>query len=213
MTPQDDPEARIRDLERPFADTATELGVGGPPPTQPWSYDSFPPPPNPGRSGLKVFGIVAAVLTAGIAAGAVVYVLSSGAAENTTSGRPTFSGGGGGFPSPTARRPTVPPVPTGAPDAPVVVETLPPGGVVTVAGVDGHKTLACNDNTVSVSGVNNTVTITGHCAALTVSGVENVIVVDSVDRIGVSGLKNRITFRSGAPEIEQSGFDNVVGQG
>ncbi|WP_083738599.1 DUF3060 domain-containing protein [Mycobacterium sp. MS1601] len=61
MDPQDDPEARIRDLERPLSDRAraSELGTEAPGPdayppptsayrgysTQPYSTDPYPPPP------------------------------------------------------------------------------------------------------------------------------------------------------------------------
>ena len=49
MNPPDDPEARIRDLERPLADVAntSELGTG----QYPGGYGSAPPPPPPGYYG------------------------------------------------------------------------------------------------------------------------------------------------------------------
>jgi hypothetical protein len=46
-----------------------------------------------------------------------------------------------------------------------------------------------------------------------VSGIDNVVTVDASDTIEASGSNNRITFKSGAPEINKSGFDNVVEQG
>src|SRR5690349_14288156 len=59
MEPQDDPEARIRDLERPLSDRAraSELGTGppgpdpSPTPTRPYPAYSDPYPPPPPMSG------------------------------------------------------------------------------------------------------------------------------------------------------------------
>ena len=62
----------------------------------------------------------------------------------------------------------------------------------------------------SISGVNNEVTLTGHCRSVDVSGVENTVTTDATDAIVVSGMKNTVTFRSGTPELTNSGFDNTI---
>ena len=99
---------------------------------------------------------------------------------------------------------------TPTPPAP---STAPPGGNLTVAGINENQTVACNDNTVDVSGVSNTVVITGHCASLTVSGVQNVITIDAVDTIDASGFNNKVTYHTGSPKVSKSGEGNVVAQG
>jgi hypothetical protein len=40
-----------------------------------------------------------------------------------------------------------------------------------------------------------------------------VVTVDSAATISASGLENRVTFRSGDPQIGNSGSDNVVERG
>ncbi len=212
MSLQDDPEARIQDLERSLADSArtaesntlpydaTPHDATYPPPTASWSYDA-PVPPRPPRRGLWAAVVVAAVTGLGVA----IYLAVG--STSTTPGRPTFSGGGGGFPNTTAAAPT-PALP-----APTPTPTVEPGETLTVTGIDGNEPLHCDNNVVSVSGIDNIVTVTGHCAEVVVSGVRNVIVVDSTDVINVSGIENRVTYRFGAPEVNRSGIDNSVEQG
>jgi hypothetical protein len=89
----------------------------------------------------------------------------------------------------------------------------PPGGELSVAGINANRTIACNDSIVSVSGVSNTVVITGHCASLTVSGVQNSVTVDAVDSIDASGFNNKVTYHSGTPKISNAGGSNVVQRG
>src|SRR5262249_42731902 len=95
MNPQDDPEARIRALEQPLADTARASELGGP---QPGGFSPYPPPPPPPppygsydsgyggpfpgttprrSSGSRVFWILAAVFLVGMLAlvgGIAAYV-------------------------------------------------------------------------------------------------------------------------------------------
>jgi hypothetical protein len=182
MNPQDDPEARIRDLERPLADRAQTSELG----TQP--YPAAPQPYSKGPSHTSVIVLVVVVLTLlVVGAGAAIYFAKAGPRDGAvTAGRPTFAGGGGAL-DPTA----------------------PPGGQFSVSGVQGDKSVACDDSLISVSGVSNTVTITGHCVSVTVSGVDNVVVVESADRISASGFDNRVTFQTGDPQIDSFG-DNIV---
>ena len=88
-------------------------------------------------------------------------------------------------------------------------ETATPGGQFSVAGIDGNKTVACNESNVSVSGVNNTVTLTGHCLSITVSGVGNKVTVDTTDKIGASGFDNAIIYHSGDPQIDATASNTV----
>lgn len=233
MDPKDDPEARIRELERPLAEAArtSELSAGSsadPPPTQPWTYPtSFPPPPPgppapwPGyepypapappspqrRSGsphlFLVFGGFALALVVG---GLVTAYLTFSKTDtgDTATGTVTDSQ------STTIRQTTINGVPVPGSVAPTQV---PAGETVIVSGINEHRTVECRDNTVIVSGIQNELEITGHCTAVTVSGIENVITVESSETIGVSGFDNRVTYRAGEPEVSKSGQSNVVEQG
>jgi hypothetical protein len=228
MDPKDDPEARIRELERPLADAArsSELGTGHsavPPPTQRWTqgntfpppppgppapwpgYEPYPAPPAPQRKtgNLPVFFMVGMATTMAVVGSIASFVIFS-SDDSASTDRFTDSQ------STTMRRTVVSPMPRPGAVAPTQVPT---GETVTVSGINGHRTLECRDNIVIVSGVENELEITGHCTALTVSGVENVVTVESVDTIGVSGFDNRVTFHTGEPDVSKSGQSNVVEQG
>lgn len=229
MSSHDDPEARIRELERSLADRTSELTqasvdvgsqeFGTAPPTTPPAYYGAPFPPVPMRTtrGIGRWWLVLGVLTmltVGVVAATVVYW--SNMFSDVTSfiepfeDRPTVSGGG-----PFGEEPTR----TGANRTPVVpssepsISSVPPGGNVSVSGVGEEETFECNDGVVTISGVSNTVVIIGHCLSISVSGVENVVTVDAVDTIGASGFDNRVTFRIGEPEIQNAGTGNVVERG
>ncbi|GAY13654.1 DUF3060 domain-containing protein [Mycobacterium sp. shizuoka-1] len=223
MNPDDDPEKRIQELERPLTDQAqtSELGTAGPPggwpPPPPPGYYGPPMPPlsvPPPSSGLRIGWIVLALMVVGLIIGGGAILATSLFAVNRP-GTPTISGGGGTFTTITSRpsRGTpVAPVPAPSTSA-ATVATPPPGGNLSVAGVDQNRRIACNDGVVTVSGVENTVVITGHCTRVTVSGMNNLVTVDAADAIDVSGIENKVTYRDGAPEISKSGFDNTVEQG
>jgi hypothetical protein len=219
MNPEDDPEARIRALERPLGERATELGTGAyngypPPPTYPipgWSGGTpLPPPRPPGHNRLWLILAVIAVGLIALAGGVVVYSVS-----NVTSGRPISSApsreagaGGGTFGT------TLPSLPGGTFAQPTPPAQAPESGAqLTVSGIGENKTLLCNESAVSISGVSNTVVITGHCSTVQISGVSNVVTIDSSDAINASGIQNRITFHSGEPKVDNSGSDNTVEQG
>jgi hypothetical protein len=227
MNPHEDPEDRIRELERPLADAARMSEVGGsqptgqaytpgpavPPPPSQWTYGgpfSGPPPKPP--SGNRMWWIVGTVIVIGVialAGGIAAFAAHqlSGVRSIITS-PPTISGP---FTTP-ANTPTKPPSTTRT-SAPSTSTTPPPGGQLSISGIGENRTVACNDSVVSVSGVSNTVVITGHCASLTVSGVQNSITVDAVDTIDAAGFNNKVTYHSGTPEVSNAGGANVVQQG
>ncbi|MGZ4511556.1 MAG: DUF3060 domain-containing protein [Mycobacterium sp.] len=230
MAANDDPEDRIRELERPLADAAraSEVGSaqsagqayspgpGGPPPPPPWTYGGpFPGPPPQRPSGNRMWWVLGTVIAVGVLALAggiaafaahqlsgVRSIISSPPTMTDTFSPPATTPGGTG---PSTTRSNTP--------RPSTSPTPPPGGRLSVSGIGENRTIACNDNIVSVSGVSNTVAITGHCASLTVSGVQNEITVDAVDSIEASGFNNKVTYHSGTPKVGNSGGSNVVQQG
>jgi Protein of unknown function (DUF3060) len=235
MDSQEDPEQRIRDLERPLADNAraSELGApqppGGygytpgpagppapPPPPSPWTYGGpfTGPPPRPPSSNRTwwILGTVIVigflVLAGGIAAFAAHQLSGVRSIINSPPTiSPTFS--------PPASTPSSPAPSTTRTrtSAPSTSPNPPRGGSLDISGISENRTIACNDSIVSVSGVSNTVVITGHCTSLTVSGVENSITVDAVDSIDASGFNNKIIYHTGTPKISNLGDSNVVQQG
>ncbi len=184
MSDNDDPEQRIRELE----------------PAQPGSATSDEPP----RTGLRAGWILLSLMI-------LALVVSGGAmlinqSRHTVGGRatsPEFDGGGGSF---TANPPSPPARTTVAPSAPA-------GQSISVAGVGKQERYNCAASVVSISGVDNTVLLTGHCARVDVSGVGNTVTVDESDAIEVSGMNNAVTYRSGNPELSNSGMNNTLEQG
>ncbi|MGH3542593.1 MAG: DUF3060 domain-containing protein [Mycobacterium sp.] len=219
MNPEDDPEARIRELERPLADTARTSELGGAPPHGGYTYAPGPPvPPAPpgltfggqfpgtsprSRSGIRLWWILAAVFVIGMLA--LVGQIASYSAHRLSRGTlTTLSPNSPGTNTTGTQAPSAGPSTSPAP---------PAGGDLGVSGINENQTMACNDSIVIVSGISNTVEITGHCASLTVSGVENSVTVDAVDTIEASGFNNQVTYHTGSPRINRIGDSNVVRQG
>jgi hypothetical protein len=226
MNPEDDPEARIRALEQPLADTAraTELGTGTTPytaPDQAYAPPPLPPMPPQAQSPYTPPGYGAPwappqpkssagipwALFVGIAVVFLVVAAGVGFVVMNKATREIPSFPGISIPSipsipsmPSIS--TIPPGPTAA----------PPGESIGVSGMSQNRTLECNDNYVTVSGMGNTVTITGHCTTVVVSGMQNKVTLDSSDQIKASGVNNVITYHSGSPDI-QNGGNNQVQQG
>jgi hypothetical protein len=220
MNPHEDPEDRIRELERPLADAARTSEAGSsqptgqayppgptvPPPPSPWAYggpfSGTPPKPPSGNRMWWILGTVIVIGVIALAGGIAAFAAHqlSGVRSIITS-PPTISVP---FTSP-GNIPTSP--------APSTSPAPPAGGQLSISGINENRTIACNDSVVSVSGVSNTVVITGHCASLTVSGVQNSITVDTVDTIDASGFNNKVTYHSGTPKVSNAGDSNVVQQG
>jgi Protein of unknown function (DUF3060) len=239
MKSEDDPEARIRELEQPLTDaaraseTAANQSPGkwappsGPPapppsgpPAPPLSAPPFSPLPPlpyndsfsgpPRRSQGRILWIAIAVFVVGMIALPIGIFLFS-AHQVSRSGLRTM------FPIPSF--PSVNPTPSGTmPHTPgaapsTSATTAPAGENITVSGISEMRTIACNGGNVSVSGITNNVVITGHCASVLVSGIQNQITVDAVDAIQASGSGNQVTYHAGSPKIGNSGINNVVNKG
>jgi hypothetical protein len=242
MNPEDDPEARIRELEQPLADRAhaSELGdpgnysyppppPPGPVPPPPMSANMTPPPYGYGSSpyagttpktssGIRWFWILAAVGIIGVlvlVGGIAAYAARQFSHGDLVVTSPTESTS----PEPTSpgstrNRPTPTNGKTRPPSSgPSPSATAPAGEAVTVSGINENKTVTCNANVVNISGISNNVVITGHCAAVNVSGMQNVVTVDTADTIETSGLNNKVIYHAGSPKISKSGSGNTVDQG
>lgn len=233
MKSEDDPEARIRELEQPLADTARASEAGVNPPPGKWAAPpgpAYPPPPQslpyggsfPGPSPWmsprppsrnRVWWILAAFFIIGTVAIPLGFAVF-GIHRATHGGFVTITP----YPStpsisPSAAAPSASAAQPPAPAPSTSASQAPAGATITIAGIKENQTVACNQNSVNLSGISNKVVITGHCAMLHVSGVQNSITVDSVDAIEVSGFNNQITYHAGNPSIDKSGDGNVVQKG
>jgi len=232
MKSEDDPEARIRELEQPLAEAARASEAGEnplpskwapppgaaippgppmpPPPSLPYSGGLFPSPSAQYSRSNRTLWIILGVFVIGmIALPAAIFLFT--AHQVSRSGMTTFSP----IPSiptagPTASA-TMPPTTATAPST--SVSTAPAGENITVSGISEVRTIACNGGSVSVSGITNNVVITGHCTSVSVSGIQNQITVDAADTIQASGSGNHVTYHTGSPTIGNSGFGNVVQRG
>ncbi|MUL66065.1 hypothetical protein BOO86_16440 [Mycobacterium sp. CBMA 234] len=235
MSRDDDPEVRIRELERAlnYQARASELTEPGhqwasatPALDQPYSdrYRRIQPP-QPSGSGTSVRRVIyAAFLLAGLAAPVIAAVILVG--NFVGKKHPTLV-------PPSAGRP--PSVSVAAPSqssqssqsvvvngttvmsGPGLIELPPqpgdPSQPIQIAGVRGSRTMACTDRPISISGVSNSITITGHCSTVEVSGMDNTVTLDSADKIVTSGMDNHVTYHSGEPEIPAPGGSNTVSRG
>ncbi|BBY35072.1 hypothetical protein BST33_00865 [Mycolicibacter minnesotensis] len=209
MSTDEDPEARIRALERQQSgfERAVELtapSVG--------TEDHAPARRGVGL-GLVVVGAMVAVVA--IVGAFAIYLVSHGSSRSVP-GLPTASRTA---PTPLRVDPAPEPAPSAVP-VPIPPVAAPPqvpdsgsGVTLSVTGAGENKTLPCAGRYASVSGVNNTVEFVGECAGLTVSGIGNIVTVTSTPTITVSGLQNRVTYRAGDPQVSTSGFDNAVERG
>ncbi|MGB3521266.1 MAG: DUF3060 domain-containing protein [Mycobacterium sp.] len=203
MNADDDPEARIRELERPLSGFARPVELTAPT----GAVDGQAPSRSGNGRGLAI--VVSVIAAAVVIAGAVAVFLVSHDLTSSEPGRPTTPSGFTPIPLPSEPPPVPAPPVAASPAVPAPDSSV----TLIIAGAGENKTLACDGRYVSVSGVSNTVELTGQCAGLTVSGIGNVITVDSTPKVTASGLNNRITYRSGNPEVSTSGFDNVVERG
>jgi hypothetical protein len=220
MKSEDDPEARIRELEQPLAETARVSETGVTPPPGKWAAPPGPPmapPPLPYggsfpgpspaiRSRSRTWWILAAVFVIGMIALPAAILLFT-AHQVSRSGLATL------LPTPSIS--TNSPTPSGGMTQTrgASPSTPPAGENLHVSGINESQTVTCNASVVDVSGVSNTVVITGHCASLSVSGVQNKVTVEAVDSIEASGFNNQITYHTGSPSVDKSGEGNVVQQG
>lgn len=181
----DDPEKRIRELERgladatPTADSTPYIGSEPYAPEAPYTgaptYSTTPTygygTPQPRRTGSLSWLLILVVL--GILIPVVVALVMLFVRSNP-SGSILGSIGPGSTPSngPTA---------------------VPQGGDLRVGGSMETKTVACNDGNLTLYGTGGTYTVTGHCASLKVGGYNNNVSVDNADTVESTGYSNTVT--------------------
>lgn len=232
MEPDGDPEARIRDLERPLADQAGASELG----TQPYAQapPTGPVPPYQGQYGqygqygtpeyrspyyaapqqvvrkrshtaaLWLVPLVVVTVLGAAVVGVVMYVNLGSPDSFTENPTPPISGGGGSLDTPP------PPAVDTRTDPSQQTATVESGGLLSIGGIEQNQTVVCDRGAVNISGVKNTIDIQGSCTSVTVSGIENTVTVESADAINASGFDNRVTYRSGTPEVTESGTGNTV---
>jgi Protein of unknown function (DUF3060) len=227
MKSEDDPEARIRELEQPLAEAARASeaaanqspskwapppGPPMPPPSGPPLTPTPPPPPysdsfSSPRTGMLPRGLIRWIMLAVVVIGMIclpLVIFHFSAQQVSRSGLPTmlpFPEGSSSSPTPSGM---LPHTSAGAPT------TAPAAGSLSVAGINESRTEVCKDRQVRVSGVGNQVVLTGHCASLSISGVRNKVIVDATESIQAAGVNNDITYLIGTPHIDTSGTGNLV---
>jgi len=185
----DDPEKRIRELERELADAtrppqSTRYTTGDPPYTAnaPYTGDptyvggspyGFGVPP---RRRKSTFPWLLIVLVLGIVVPIVASLLATFVRSTPT--RSTLGNG----PRTTA--------PSNGPTA------VPQGGELRVGGNLTTRTVACNDGKLTLYGYGTTYSVTGHCASLTVGGYNNNVTVDSADTLESTGYSNTVAVHA-----------------
>ncbi len=91
--------------------------------------------------------------------------------------------------------------------------TVVPGGNLTEEPTNATFTVVCDRAEVTVGGTGNSAYVAGHCAHLIVRGSHNRVVADNADAIDADGSGNRVIYHGGAPRIPVGGNDNVVTKG
>lgn len=181
----DDPEKRIRELERGLADaTATPQSApytenapytGETPYTSGPAYSGAPSygtgfqqPRRTGSFSWLLILVVLGILIPAVVALVALFVRSnpSGSILNN-------------IPKPVA--------PSNGPTA------VPQGGELRVGGNMETKTIACNDGNLTLYSTRGTYTITGHCVSLKVGGYNNNVTVDNADTLESTGYSNTVT--------------------
>ncbi|MCV7163717.1 DUF3060 domain-containing protein [Mycobacterium stomatepiae] len=224
MESQDDPEKRIRDLERPLAETARASELGGTPqgghaypppppgPVPPPLSGSVPPPPpmynyggpyggpSPTSSGNRLWWIVGTVIVIGVLA--LAGGIAAFAAHQISGVRSIINSEISTTPSTSSRVTTSPRTTTRSPRSST---SAPPT-------TSGPSTLPLPPQAapLDVSGIDENKTIVCNDNVVTVSGINNTIVITGhCASLTVSGMKNSVTVDS-SDAIDASGMNNQV---
>src|ERR1700722_13315556 len=218
----DDPEKRIRELER---------GISNAAPVSPtWGYDpAFAASPRRTSARRPILIVVGLAILALLAVAAVVVVnqlnwSGGGSGPVTVAPGGTLGVGGNnqnetivcneGSVALSANNSTIKVVGHCASvklsgfDSHVNIENA---DAVEVSGFDNAVTEAgCGDGKRTVSGYNDALSVAGHCASLTVSSYSNRVQADSVDIIAVNNYGNKFTLTGHCGSLKVSAYDNQV---
>jgi len=227
MNSDDDPEARIRELEQPLADAAHASEVGNPPPgkwaappapafpppAQPYGGTTPPPPPAYGGAApppLPYSGSFGSTSSLGTGSRSTVWwilaavfvigmiALPAGILFFTTR-TISHSGITTLLPNPTAAPTVVAPSGGVTPNPGIAPTNLPTAAPTAPAGAS-----------LTISGINVTRTIACNNSIISVSGVQNtVIITGHCASLSVSGVQNKVTVEA-VDSIEASGFNNQI---
>jgi hypothetical protein len=91
--------------------------------------------------------------------------------------------------------------------------TVGPGGNLTEEPSSETFTVVCNQAELTIGGSANSAYVAGHCAHLIVKGSHNKVVADSADAIDTDGSGNQVIYHMGTPQISVAGSENVVKRG
>jgi hypothetical protein len=91
--------------------------------------------------------------------------------------------------------------------------TVGPGGNLTEEPTSDTFTVVCDRAELTIAGSGNSAYVAGHCAHLIVRGSRNRVVADNADVIDTDGSANQVTYHGGAPQISVGGTDNIVRKG
>jgi hypothetical protein len=91
--------------------------------------------------------------------------------------------------------------------------TVGPGGNLTEEPSSGTFTVVCNQAEMVIGGNGNSAYVAGHCAHLIVNGSHNKVVTENSDVIDADGSGNEVIYRGGAPRIAVGGSGNIVRKG
>ena len=92
---------------------------------------------------------------------------------------------------------------------------VPHGGELSVGGNSAQtQTISCNDGNLTLTGDESTYTVTGHCASLKVSGYDNQVSVESAATLEASGFGNTFTYPAcNNANVNLSFRDNALNAG
>lgn len=91
--------------------------------------------------------------------------------------------------------------------------TVGPGGNLTEEPSGTTFTVVCDRAELTIAGNGNSAYVAGHCAHLIVRGSRNKVVADNADAIDTDGSANQVTYHGGAPQISVGGTGNIVRKG
>ena len=91
--------------------------------------------------------------------------------------------------------------------------TVGPGGNLTQEPSGATFTVVCDQAELTIAGNGNSAYVAGHCAHLIVTGSHNKVIADNADAIDTDGSRNQVIYHAGAPRISVGGSGNVVQKG